>query len=260
MGAYEKALLKKKYGWSGQKYRDLMGKVISENYKKISSSVLSADSRRYKKDMTAILGISKEKIIIPDVSNIIRRSPTIRKSADRGKLLEASMREEMRKIVKRGLLASNITTTGGTVRKNVAKNVEKELNIFFKGYTKKDPKFGMPPNVHAIAVTETRSVISQVRKEYTGRVLADNPDIEIEKTWVHNDSLSEQWRIGHKKIHGQKKKFKEKFIIPVYKKVNGKWRFMGRALADHPHDASLSAEEVIQCNCEAVYRIVKKRK
>jgi hypothetical protein len=259
MGAYEKALLKDKFGWKGEKYRGLIGKIISENYQKISNSVLTTDKRRFAKDVQNILPKRDEKkAVIPDVSNIIRRSPTIRKAADRGKLLEVSMREELRKIVKRGLLSQNVTTTTGTVRKNISKAIEKEMNNYFEGYTKKHPKYGMPKNIHAIAVTESRSVINQIRNEYLNKALADNPEIEAIKIWKHNDSMSITARFGHKKIDGQKRKFNEPFDIPIYKIIKGRPVFIKTIQADHPHDKRLPAEEVITCNCEAVYKFVKK--
>lgn len=259
MGAYEKSLLKNKYGWTGDKYRGLMGNIVQENYTKISNVVLTADKRRFKKDLQSILPKRDEKTaIIPDVSNVIRRSPTIRKAADRGKLMENSMREELRKIVKRGLLDQNITTTKGTVRKSIAKSVEKQMNAYFENYVKKSPEFGMPKNIHSIAVTETRGVINQVRKEYLSRGLAGNPNIRIVKYWVHNSSLSKTSRHGHIKINGQKREFDEQFDIPIYKMVKGRPVYVNTIKADHPHDPRLPAEEVITCNCETKYKMLKK--
>lgn len=262
MGAYETALLQDRYGYSGGKYQELMGQIVDENYSKISESVLTTDKRRFQSNVDATLPKrDAKKFVLPDVSNMIRKSPTIRKAADRGELLGKTMREDLRKTIKRSLLEQNITTTTGKVSIKAIKNVEKNLNGYFEGYVKKVPKFGMPSNVHTIAVTESRSIINQIQHEYSSKMMVDNPGYKMKKKWVHNGGLSDEDRKGHERIDGQTKDLDKPFSIPVYIKKGGVYVFTGKWIqAMHPHAANLPVSEVIGCHCAAAYIILKSKK
>lgn len=245
MGAFETAYLKRKYGWSGEKLSELSGKIIQENQVKISEAVLNSDKRRLERNVTKLQpkGATK-RIVLPPVANIIKRSSTIIKAADRGNLLTKTLRTDLRRALTNVMLDEGITTTKGTVRKSVAKKLEKEIASVFEGYTKKHPGQPMPSNIHTIAVTESRSAINAIREEYITAVDAKSPDgYQILKEWIHNDSLSSQPRLIHKRLHGVRKPLHEDFD------VNGQ-------RASRPHDPRLTAEQTIGCNCELAYQWV----
>ena len=77
MGAFDK--VKKKYGWSGGRYEKLIGRIIAENQKKISYITLTSSKRKFDQALQKIE--RHEKIVLPDVSALIQRSPTIIKAA-----------------------------------------------------------------------------------------------------------------------------------------------------------------------------------
>ncbi len=248
MGAYEKALLKKKYGWTGGKYEELMGKIIKENQTKIASQILDSDKRRYEKNIRALLPKSQEKkVILPDVGNIIRRSPTILKAADQGKLLMETVRERIRKDVKSAMLQHGVTTKAGEINKNMVRTLRKNLNETFDGYTKRDPTFKKPTNIEAIAVTETNSVANNVRHEYAKQATESAKDsgFEMAKRWKHNPSPKKMPRLGHRALDGEEIGMDDQFEIE-----GGDGKIY---LAQRPYDSALPPGEVISCHCELIY-------
>lgn len=248
MGAYEKALLKKKYGWTGGKYEELMGKIIKENQTKIASQILDSDKRRYEKNIRAIMPKAQEKkVVLPDVGNIIRRSPTILKAADQGKLLMETVRDRIRKDVKSAMLDHGITTKTGSINKNVVRTLRKKLNETFDGYTKRDPTFKKPTNIESIAITETNSVANNVKHEYAKQAqeAAKDSDFEMAKRWKHNPSPKKNPRLGHRALNGMEIGMDEAFEIE-----GGDGKIYA---AQRPYDASLPAGEVISCHCELEY-------
>lgn len=248
MGAYDKALLKKKYGWSGDKYQDLMGKIIKENQTKIADQILNSDKRRFDKNIRALMPKSHEKkFVLPDVGNIIRRSPTILKAADQGKLLMETVRDRIRKDVKDAMLQHGLTTKTGALNKNVVRTLRKNLNETFDGYTKKDPTFKKPTNIEVIAVTETNSVANNVRHEYAKQAeeSAKDSGFEMAKRWKHNPSPKKHPREGHLDLDGEEISMDEQFELQ-----GGDGRTY---LVQRPYDTSLPAGEVIACHCELEY-------
>lgn len=243
MGIFERKLLEKRYGYKGGKLQDLMTQIIRENQGRIAHAVTTTDKRRFEKNVKALAPKSDKgkKIIIPDVSNVIRRSPTIIKAADKGALMAETLRDRLRKDIKQVMLDEGITTTRGTVKRSIARKVEKQIGETFAGYTARNPEFGgVPTNLHAIAVTETRAVINNVRKEYV-QAVAKESGREVMKTWVHNDSLSKTPRPGHERLHGTTIPMHKRFVLKGAKRT---YR------VDGPHDERLPADEAIQCACE----------
>jgi len=255
MGAYEKALLKKKYGWSGEKYADLMGKIVKENQSKIANRVLESDKKRLSNNLKRIAPKRDfQKVKLPDVSNIIRRSPTILKAADQGQLLMETVRDRIRKDVKQSMLEHGINNKSGKINKNIARTLRKKLNDTFDGYTKKDPKFNKPTNVETIAVTETNSVANSVRHEYAKQAAdsAKDSGFVMVKEWVHNGSRKGNPREGHEELDGVQVPLDGTFTIDDEKEKKS-------YEVQRPYDASLPASQVINCHCEIVYRWIREK-
>lgn len=247
---FEKALLRKKYKTKvvGEKLADLCGKIVKENQSKISNAVLTTDRRRFDRNISKISPKGQEKRIrLPDVSNVIRRSPVLIKAADQGNMMSRTLRERLRKDLKESMLEANITTKSGKVNKNIARKMEKKIRQTFKDYVRKTPGYDMPANIHTIAVTETRSAINTIRDEYVREVNKETSnEYEIKKAWVHNDSLSKVGRPRHEQLSREKP-------IPLDARFN-----VNGHMALRPHDPILPAEEFIGCNCELEYVWIKK--
>lgn len=231
-------------------YQDLIGQIIKKNQTTIAEKVLSSDKRKFQKHLDIVQPKGKEKkIIIPDTTSIIRRSPTLIKSAEQGKIIQKTLADRIRSAVKKSLTTHNVTTTTGTVNKKIVKDLEKSLKGVYQEYTQNNPKYKMPANIHAIAVTETRTVINSVRHEYVKRINDETgDDYQVKKTWIHNDSLSkeENWRPKHKRLSGKTIALNAVFNVNGYS-------------SDRPHGEGLPASEVINCNCELEYKWVRRK-
>ena len=253
--AMEWASLKGKYGWSGKKYGSLIKKILVENNKVISTSILETDKKRFEKNLRELLPKTQRLKVIrmPDISNVIRRSSVIIKAADRGELMNQTRREDMRKILKETLLSKNIDLRDGKINNSIVKQIEGKFKTYFESYTKNEAPYGVPRNLHSIAVTETRSMINNVRHEYLASVndTAKKEGFEMFKTWVHNKGLSKQPRSNHESLDG--------ITIPMDRKFNLVSKNNKRYYIDNPHDYKLPPEEVITCNCDVVYRMKKKK-
>lgn len=253
MAQYDKKLLMKKYGWNGRNISDLMQKIVVQNRTKTAEAVLLSDRRRFETNLKAVEPKYQEKkIVIPNVGNIIRKSPTIIKAAEQGKLITDTLRERIRKDVKAAMLDNGINNKNGTVNKNVTKSLRAKLNKTFDDYTKKDPTFKKPSNIEAIAVTETRTVMNTVRNEYAREVSqsTQKDGFVMVKTWKHNRSPGGMPRASHQALDGV-----TIGIDDVFKIVDEKQTYF----CEHPHSPLLPASMVICCRCELLYRWVKRK-
>lgn len=255
MKAFDKASLKKRYGWTGEKYADLISKIVKENKTAIGERVANSGKRRFETSLKDILPKGREKIVrLPDVSNIVRRSPTIIKAATQGELIMKTVRERMRKDVSQAMIETGINTKHGTINKNMRKALKRNLNDTFDGYTKRDPKFNRPNNIEAIVVTETQSVANQVRKDYAKAVsdTVQDSGFKMTKTWIHNRPRKSTPRQNHAFMHGTEIDLDDFFELlgadGVLYNVDG------------PYDSKLPASEVITCRCELRYRWRKVKK
>jgi glucan-binding YG repeat protein len=251
MASYDKKLLMKKYGWNGRSMTELMQKIVTQNRVKTAQAVLNSDRRRFEKNLKAMEPKYREKkIVIPDTGNIIKKSPTIIKAADQGKIITDTLREKIRKDVLASMVENGITNKNGTVNKNVTRTLRAKLNKTFDDYTKKDPTFKKPSNVEAIAVTESRTVMSTVRNEYAKEVSESTQKDGwiMTKEWIHNRAPGGMPRASHVALSGTRIYLDDLFKIEDED---------GVFYTPHPHAPVLPASQVITCRCELAYRWVK---
>jgi hypothetical protein len=251
--ARRKERLSKKYSdsWKGKKYEKLISNIIAENYAKISSNVLKADKKKFFLNLkTSMPKRNVEKtIVLPPVKEVINKSPTIIKAAEKGKLLTKTIRDLLKNDIKQTLLSENITTKRGYVNKNIQKKLQKKIIETFQNYTERNKKFKVPNNVRNIAVTESRFVINNIRHEYVKRISNEvKNNFLIKKKWIQNKSLSKNPRESHTKLHNSRA-----ILLNEQFNVNGH-------LAYSPHDVRLPASETIGCSCELKYIFVPKTK
>lgn len=226
---------------AGTGYAKRMQSILRENRQNVSETVLEADRKRLVKK---VKGGEK---IMPEVKHMLGRSKVFLKAADSGKEMSRTQREALRRIVKRVLLEEPYQTRAGNVKKHVAVKVKAALKEHYEGYTKQVPPFGIPENLKAIAVTETRSLLSNLRQEY---MTTTQETLEathtVEKEWEHNSSLSHVSRKSHRAMDGTRVPVKAKFVLA------------GKYNIDGPHDYSLPASEVVSCNCGMKYYVMAK--
>lgn len=256
--------------WSGATYRDLMTQIIGHQTERIAIKTLQVSQESFQKVLGKVKG--EKRFVLPNIQEVLPKQSTfMRKGAGRGKLLTDTLRDKLNRdlrdalkefeqngepsmVMRRGEMAGRIST-------KLIRKFRERISKTFEAYTVKDPAFGgVPKNVKAIATTELRATINDIKHQYVKTMLNQNPDYEVEKKWIHNGHLSETSRQGHVRV-SQKKAIPalSYFSVPVYKKVKGKQRPTGEYLpAMHPHDPSLPPEEVINCNCDSEYIIRRK--
>ncbi len=254
---------------SGGNYRILMQKVLSHNMESIARATTRLSVSHWKKSLSKVkrTGREQRQFIIPDLSDTLpKRSILFRKSAEQGDLIVDSLRDQLTKNL-RDTISNFTTETGeqaftrkrgkeaGTMNPKLTKEFEKQIVETFSGYTKRDPKYGVPPNVHTIAVTETTGTVNDIKDVYMQELINKNPDLKATKEWIQNRGLSKEPRIGHSDVHLQRISINDKFLVPMYEKKNGKWMKIRVDAMDRPYDPNAPLDQVIGCHCGLKYYI-----
>lgn len=242
---------------TGSKYESLMTQIIASNSESVSKAILRLSDEALTKQTKRIPKGGKI-LTLPDITEVLpKKSVFSRKAAEKGKLLTDNLRNKITNDLREVLDQPNyIRQKGkfkGQLKASVISDFEKKITDTFTNYTKRDPKFGVPKNIHAIAVTETRAVTNNIKDEYMNAVINVNPDTVLYKTWIHNTSLVKEPRKHHERLNGKSIKNEQSFLLKN-KKTNQSYT------AKYPHDPSLPPGEVIACQCECIYEIRRKEK
>jgi hypothetical protein len=266
MGKIHLDRLRKRHGWTGGKYRQLMQKILAANDLSIANAVGRVKVGRMKATV-ARMGPKWRTLALPALGEVLpKRSVFIRKGADNGTLLADDLRDRLTKNL-RDAMKEMETKTGrpgyvkltgpakGRISEDFVNGFEAKIRETFEGYTKVDPNIGVPPNVRAIAITECRGTVNTIKHSYFERLAEKNPGIEVRKRWKHNPQLSlKEPRPGHAEMDGKEIEIDDLFEVPAFEKVGGKWEPTGAiTLMAHPHDSHAGPEEVISCHCDADY-------
>lgn len=266
MAKYRLDYLVKKYpgkAWSGKTYEALMTDIIAHNSERVARKTAEISQKSFEKVISRVKG--EKRFILPNISNVLpKQSVFIRKGAETGKLLKDTLRDKLTNELRAALVEygkeepSMVQRRGvgaGRVSPGLIKRFRQGITRVFENYTKKDPSIGVPRNIKAIAVTELRSTINDIKHQYVHQLEMQNPDYKVVKRWIHNGHLVKEPRPGHVRLAGQNPiPADQHFKIPVYRKVGGRYKFMREYLdALHPHAPGLPPEEVINCNCDSEY-------
>lgn len=260
--------LKRRYGYTGGRLRDLTEKILAHNNETIARRIAELRKADWEK-AAAKTGPREKRFVVPDVSSVLpRRSVFAVKAAQNGRLITDRLRTalasdlhdalseftpktgESRYLRRRGALA-------GTVNPKLVSEFEARIRETFADYRRRDPRIGMPGNVHGIAVTEFRGTVESVKREFMAGLKSRNPGMTVRKTWLQNKSLAKQPRHSHGAVNGKTIGVDELFEVPVYKFIRGRWFKTGTVVRmTGPHDPQAPASEVVTCNCELVYSVV----
>ncbi len=241
-----------------------MEKIISNNVESVSRAVSRISNDNYKKQFKKYRREGR-RFVLPNIQEVIpKRSVFTRKGAERGVLLTDALKTELDKqlrliltdfkgrkqpvyIIRRGVKA-------GRINPAVIGDFEKRIVQTFTNYTKKDKRYGVPSNVHTIAVTEVRSTISDIKETYNQTLLAKNRDkLRMFKRWIHNKSLSKEPRPHHQQMEGRTIEGSKAFAVRHKIKKKGRWIQIGWTKMMRPHDPTAPADQVISCNCDLDY-------
>lgn len=262
--------LRKKYEGvdvKGVKYSELTKQILDTNvgnvqralYRQNKSKWTSLSKKYTKKDIRLVLPPAEE--VIPS------RAVHVLKAAEKGELIRDTLRDRITKSLRETLREfpeeSYVTRTGakaGRINPKLVDKFDKDIRTTFTNYTRRHKDFGMPKNVHGIAVTEIRSSINNIKNSYTQKMIETNPDIEVKKKWIHNESLSKVPRRGHGQMARRKAiLYNDYFPVPLYREKKGRLVKMGITMMKHPHDPTAPAEQVIECHCDFDVVVTKRK-
>ena len=258
--------LKKRHGWTGGKYQLLMEKILASNSIGMANAVARVKVGRMRESVRR-MEPKWRTLALPNVADVLpKRSVFLKKGADRGTLLADTLRDKLTKNLRDSMLEFETKTgrpgyvklTGpsrGRISEDFVDLFEGKIRETFEGYTKVDPSIGVPRNVRAIAITETRGTVNEIKHDYFDRLADKNPGIQVRKRWKHNPQLSEKEpRPGHHLMNGKEIAIDDMFEVPEFVKMGKKWEETGGiTLMSHPHDPHAGPEEVISCHCDCDY-------
>jgi hypothetical protein len=273
MAKFHLDYLRKRYPktvFSGSNYAKLMEAILTHNSEKIANKTSQMTKESFKPLISKIGPGEEKRFILPDISDVLpKQSVFIKKGAEQGKLIRDTLRDALTKNLRDTLaehhgnkLASMVSRRGsnaGRISPDLINKFQDSITQTFEAYTKKDPKIGIPTNIRAIAITEVRSTINEIKDKYIARMLAVNPEYQVTKEWIHNTRNEKEPRPGHRMIDGVKIPYYESFSVPYYKKIEGKWVYQGVDYAKHPHESGMPARFLVNCNCECSYYIQRKK-
>jgi hypothetical protein len=256
--------IKGKYGWTGTRYQRLVQDIIAYNTHKVSRAVTKVSDDVFKAQVRKISDPRVKRIVLPVLDDVFpKKDIYIRKAAERGRLITDTLRANIKKslndtvrefskteptyVYRRGVKASRINP-------KLIAAYEKRLAGTFRAYTRKDPRIGFPPNVHAIATTEMRSTVNEVKQAYVDALQKKNPEVKVRKRWIHNPSLSKaEPRRGHQQLNGKTIPMDRRFKVNLYVRAGKRWTLAGTDEMDRPHAQGARPEQVINCNCDIEY-------
>jgi hypothetical protein len=259
--------LRKKYGatgWTGERYRQLMGIIIASNHENVANAVARRSSDYYRDKFARIKKTTAIQLRVPPMEELMpRKEVYLRKGATQGVMITDALRDRLSKELRdavqwyMGTGKDSMQYAKGEMRGRIKPELvgqfEAAITRVFDGYTKSHGE-EMPPNIDTIARTETRAAISDIKHEYAKNLVAGNAGkLRVMKRWIHNDHLSGDPRPGHVKLNGKTVRFDQPFQVQMLRKRGNKLEDMGTVLMDHPHAAGAPAEEIINCGCECDY-------
>ena len=240
--------LRKRFGWTGASYRKLMERIVAEGHKSVTNAVSRMEVGRMK---LAAKRAGWKEAGLPKIEDIApKKTVMMRKAAEQGGLISDAIRERLSKSLRLALEGQG----KGPVSRGVINDFRSAVDGAFGPYATIDERFGVPPQVQAIAETEVRSVVNEVKHSYFEKLAEDNPGMKMKKRWVHHPRLSSDPRPGHAVMDGVEVDIDDLFEVPEYEKKGGEWgRTGGMTLMAHPHDPNAGPEDVINCHCDMEY-------
>lgn len=269
--------LQEKYEFSsgtvkGGNYRTLVKDIIENETINTARRVGRISQSSYIKQMAKVKDIS-QKLILPSINEVMgKRTVFVRKAAIDGDIMTDTLRDSLTKNLRQSLSEFKTKKTkepayirrrgeqAGTINPKVIKDFEESITNTFKEYTKINPKYGVPSNVHQIAITEIRKTISPMKQAYNEKLYNKNKDkFDFFKEWRQNISLSKVPRLGHSLVDRMVIKITDMFQVPRFVKTKGsRWVKVATDSMRFPHDPQAVAKQVIGCSCDCIYSAVPK--
>lgn len=248
-------------------YSSIVSQIIDNNNQKVQKKIYNISEERWKYFDDKYRPSRETRLVLPKEDEVFpKRGIQIRKVSEKGEKISDSLKKELTSKLRKSLFDEEVPylkkrgTTAGRINPNLIKNFEKDLRDTFKNYSKKDPKLGVPSNVHSIAVTEVRGLINDTKSTFTQKMISNNPMLVVKKKWIQNRNLAKKPRRGHSVVDGTTVDFNDFFKVPLYVESNGKFIKIATHLMRYPHDPTTVLEQIIGCNCDYDIIVTKIRK
>jgi hypothetical protein len=256
--------LRDKYGTENirtKRYQQVINEILEDNQKAVGLNIGKISNKTWKKESEKLLDRKTKKPVVlsyPDFGEILPNKRVFSiKAAESGKMITQTLRNRLNTALRESL--KDFTREGtkyrGRLRQEIVKDMKKRVKDVFQEYTKVNPEYGVPSNIRNIATTEVRSTVNMVREQYVLTLAEKNKGkVAFFKTWIQNKSTAKVPRKSHAAVHMKRVGLTEKFAVPIYQKVKGRYYKTGKTIyMDRPHDTTAPAEEVIGCGCEVKY-------
>jgi hypothetical protein len=245
-----------------KKYSLIMDEVLNNNSENINRAINRISKTRWEKELLKLQKKHK-RFILPEMQEVLpKRSIFIKKTIEHRKLISQTLKDKLTKNLRDMMIEKDyIIRTGinaGKINPKFIKEFQNNIKNTFEEYTKKDPRIGTPTNIRNIAITEVRSAVNEIKKEYVSKMLQKNPDVKTMKKWIHNTSLSrnkKDVRLPHVEIAEEPAiPFNQDFVLNQYNitQRNGVkiYTKIGEVSMSHPHDKKGGAENLVGCHCD----------
>lgn len=262
--------LKKKYKGvdiSGDTYSSIIKQIIDNNNMNIQKKIFNINEDRWKYFDNKYRPSRETRLVLPSEEEVFpKRGIQIRKATEKGEFITETLRDSLTKNLRESLFDEKMPylkkrgTTAGRINPDLITQFKQDIRKTFNSYSRKDPRLGVPSNVHTIAVTEVRGVINDTKNTFTQKMIDNNPFLVVKKKWIQNKNLSKKYRRGHSVVNGTTVDFNDFFKVPLYKEIKGRFIKIATHLMRYPHDPTAIAEQVIGCNCDYDIIVTKIRK
>lgn len=254
--------LKNKYDGrkiQGKQYEEVIQDILAHNNEKIGNAIGRLSKENYENELKRIPKTKSGIVKLPDLSEVLpKRSVFLIKAAQNGKIitddlrtsLEKNLRDTLSKYTAAGKPRMEIQRgkTTGRINTQLIADFQKAITKTYESKTKKNKNLGVPSNIKQIAITETRTTINSIKREYNQKLIEKNPYLIMMKTWIQNKRLAINPRMSHDAKNGETIPMNQ--LFSVAREQSGGFDYM-----HGPHDKKGSAENVIGCNCDIIYKV-----
>lgn len=233
---------------------------MSELLEKYNENIHRAVYRVKADRLTDTISRSKRlrgKITIPQLDEVLpKRSISTKKVKEQGKIISQTLYDRLSKDLRDTLDQEQWYQAkggrAGSMRKGLQESLQERMKETFESYTGKTPG-----NLRNIVVTESRSALNEINRQFMARLMRKNPHLKGWKVWVQNRAWAKHPRTNHSigallRSNPKGKRMKWGVGVPLNEQFTLQTK-SGIIKTDGPHDATLPAEEVVGCNCEQKY-------
>lgn len=241
-------------GFKGNNFGETIENVMADSRLEVAQKTAGKAQAQWESVLKRI-GLEPDTIRMPTTPDLILDEELYRVNAlKRGKLVSKNLKEMISEDLRATLrdfltskpgeptMLKRIGSKAGAMNPALVDAFHDRISRTFEGYTGRNPA-----NIRAIAITETRSAVNEIKMDYMRKLVRHSMGkLNVVKVWIHNPRLSKQPRKNHAAVNRVERPLEHPFKVP-----DG---YGGFTAMDRPHDPKAPAGQVINCNCDVVFR------